>query len=395
MSLTFLHLKNIEEMNHIEFLRFLAKGNSTFFDIPKSQQESFLQTLGEPKNDIERSYKQYLCQNFFVSKWKVCLFNIVSLLLYFPVLIGLLLLGVRIRKKNYIEAFTIDLKGMEEIIPESLYKVYNIQMNRWSVIGGFRTSDIPYLLNIFFHHLQSGYFSLKTMIKISQYSQLISMYYPRCIIAHSEYSFSSSILTDYCHRRGVKHINVQHGEKLYNIRDSFFHFDECYVWHEHYKQLFVQMGAEPNQFRVYSPNSLFIDVNKYYNQSSFANYKYYMGHISNEEEMKSLVDSMRFAKQEGKSVRFRYHPRHENMTLIYKYLSDDEIEDPHQVSETAVGAYSTVLSQAYFSGKKVLLDDVTYKKQQEKLSALMYLLSTVECSKLSKYQNDFISQKTV
>lgn len=380
-------------MNHIDILRFLAKGNSTFFDIPKSQQESFLLTLGEPKNDVERSYKQYLCQNYFALKWKVYLFNTVSLVVYFPVLIGLLLFGLRVRKRNHIDAFTIDLKGMEEIIPDSLYKDYNIQMNRWSVKGGLRISDIPYLLYIFFHHLLSGYFSLKSMIKISQYCQLISMYSPRCIIAHSEYSFSSSILTDYCHRRGVKHINVQHGEKLYNIRDSFFHFDECYVWHEHYKQLFLQMGAEPNQFRVYKPNSLFVDVNKYYNQGSFANYKYYLGHFT-EVELQCIIKSMSLLKKNGKTIKYRYHPRHANVDLIQRYVNNEEIEDPHKVSilesiascDTAVGSYSTVLSQAFFSGKNVVLDDVTYSEQYSKLKKIDYILATEDCPVLSLYK---------
>lgn len=61
------------------------------------------------------------------------------------------------------------------------------------------------------------------------------------------------MLTDYFHTRGVKNINVQHGEKLMFIRDSFFHFDECYVWGDYYVKMFVRMKAEPNQFIVSVP----------------------------------------------------------------------------------------------------------------------------------------------
>ena len=380
-------------LNHVKILWFLAKGNKTFFDVPKKEQEEYLLSLGQPKNDIDRSFKQYLCQNYFCAKWKVYLFNFVSHFFYFPVLLGFLILGIRIRKSHYIEAFTIDLKGMEEIIPNLLNEQYKIQMNSWSVKGGLRLKDIPYLLVIYFNHLCSGYFSFKSMIKVAQYSQLITMYSPRCIIAHSEYSFSSSIMTNYCNKRGVQHINVQHGEKLYNIRDSFFRFDECYIWHDHYKKLFLALRAAPLQFKVYKSNSLLINIDQYINRDSFANYKYYLGSF-NEDDIKNIVKSMKFVKLKGESVKFRYHPRRTNIALLKKYVTEEDLEDPAKVSimesiancNYAVGSYSTVLLQAYFSGKEVLLDDMTYKENFNKLKDLMYILATEDCKKLSDFQ---------
>ena len=58
------------------------------------------------------------------------------------------------------------------------------------------------------------YFVFKAIMQIAAYSTRITKYQPERIITHAEFSFCSSLLTDYCHHRRVKLINVQHGEKL-------------------------------------------------------------------------------------------------------------------------------------------------------------------------------------
>ena len=379
--------------NHIDFLRFLIRGNKTFFDVPQEHQAFFLHSLGTPRNDIERSYFQYCCQNFFAPKWKPILLDIVSLIFYIPAIIILLLMGLRIRKKRHIDALTIDLKGMEEIIPDVLSDSYDISFNKWSIKGGLRIGDFPYLMQIFFSHAFSGYFSLKSMVKIAQYSEIISMYSPKCIIAHSEYSFSSSILTEYCEKRGVKHINVQHGEKLFNIVDAFFRFDECFVWSQHYVKLFTDLRAEPSQFKVSLPPSMKIDLSAHKNESVWADYKYYLANFL-ESQIKGIVESLSFVKKTGKTVKYRIHPRHQNLELLLKYVQSDDIEYPNEVSivdslancNYVVGSYSTVLNQAFCSGRSVLLDDVTFKDQYERLADLRYWLIGENCPRLSEMQ---------
>ena len=103
---------------------------------------------------------------------------------------------------------------------------------------------------------------------------------------------------------------------------------------------------------------------------------------------------MAFAKREGKTVRYRIHPRYTDLSVLRKYVSDEEIEYPKKVSilesisnmEYAVGSYTTVLLQAYLSGKKVLLDDVTYKKRFEQLKEYRYILAKDDIEKLSEKQ---------
>lgn len=243
------------------------------------------------------------------------------------------------------------------------------------------SADIKYLFHEVFGW-RRPYFVLKSMMQIALFSARITRYAPEKIITHLEFSFCSSLLTDYCHYREVKLINVMHGEKLLNIRDAFFHFDECYVWDKHYVDMLVKLKAEVSQFRIAIPPSLQIDCKAHQNPSVYADYKYYLAHIT-DNEMECIVKSMVFVKDKGKRVKYRIHPRYTDLTILRKYVSEDEIEFPKHVNilesisnmEYAVGSYTTVLLQAHLAGKKVLIDDVTYSHIYEQLKEYGYILA--------------------
>ena len=378
-------------MNIFKISRFLEKGNKTQFEVPVQEQYAYMNRLGEPKDDIDRSYKQFLCQDFFCPLWKKFVWWIVSL---FTAPIAVIILGIKgftLHFEKQIDTIA-EKKGMDEIIPTVLSGKYEINHEVWNAGAGLSVEDIKYIFKKIYGWRQP-YFVLKMILLIAKFSPMITKYRPKWIIEHSEYSFGSSAITDYCHSRDVKHINVQHGEKLRYIRDSFFHYDECYVWDEHYVNLFKEMHAEPSQFKVVVPPSLRIDCKAHNNPSVYADYKYYLA-ADAEEEIKSIVASMAFAKREGKTVKYRIHPRYTDLNVLKKYVDDDDIEIPKDVSilesisnmEYAVGSYTTVLLQAYMSGKKVVLDDVTYKKRFEQLKEYGYILAKDNVEKLSEKQ---------
>lgn len=367
-------------MNIFKITRLLEKGNKTQFDVPIQEQYVYMNSLGKPRDDIDRSYKQFLCQNYFVPFWKKCVWWLVGLL---TTPIAVLVLFVKGRSIHYVERIDTlaENKGMDEIIPAALYEKYEINHKCWNAGFGLSVNDVKYIVKHIIGWRQP-YFVFKIVLLIAQYGPKITKYQPKRLIEHSEFSFGSSVITDYCHSRDVKHINVQHGEKLRYIRDSFFHYDECYVWDEHYVNIFKELHAEPSQFQLAVPPSLRIDCKVHNNPSVYADYKYYLA-ADTEENIKSIVASMAFAKREGKTVKYRIHPRYTDLNILRKYVSDDEIELPKEVSilesisnmAYAVGSYTTVLLQAYLSGKKVLLDDVTYKKRFVQLKEYGYILA--------------------
>lgn len=375
-------------MGLIDVLNYIDKYNRHQFDIPVAKQVSYMNSLGCPYNDIDRSYKQFQCQQFF-SPWIVRLLWLVISIIIIPFLLPVLW----IKGRNVVFNHNVDTiaedKGMNEIIPLELSSKYDIHHEEWHAGTGLSTKDLRYIFSKVCG-IRHPYFVLKSIMQIASYSPRITRYQPARIIAHQEFSFCSSLLTDYCHHRGVKHIDVMHGEKMLYIRDAFFHFDECYVWDRHYANMFIKLNAESTQFRVAIPPSLTIDTVAHQNASVYADYKYYLA-ADNEEQIKSIVASMAFAKKEGKTVKFRIHPRYTDLNVLKKYVSEDEIEHPKEVSilesisnlEYAVGSFTTVLLQAHMSGKKVLLDDVTYKERYDQLKEYGYILANKALDTLS------------
>ena len=378
-------------MKLIDVLNTLDKYNKHQFDIAVDEQIGYMSSLGKPKDDIDRSYKQYLCQNYFSPWWVRFIWFSISVF-GIPLILCALFCKRKICYITKIETIA-ENKGMDEIIPTELSLKYDIHHKEWDSGYSLTQADIHYIMSKLIGKYQP-YFILKAIMQIAAYSARITKYHPDRIITHAEFSFCSSLLTDYCHFRGVKLINVQHGEKLLYIRDSFFHFDECYVWDLYYVNLFIKLNAEPTQFHVSVPPSLRIDTAVHLNKHLYADYKYYLA-ADSEEEIKSIVESMSFAKKNGKTVKYRIHPRYTDLTILKKYVSEEDIELPKEVSiidsirnmEYAVGSYTTVLLQAYLSGKKVLLDDVTFHDRFSQLKDYGYILAKDDIEKLSQNMN--------
>ena len=383
-------------MNYFKILDFLSCGNKGIFDIPAKDQMSYLLKLGPAKDDLDRSYKQYKCQNLFIPRYKRICFDIISVIIL-PIYLLVVYFKTYFDKDAFITSESADLvcedKGMPETLPKSLLNKYkSIVFIKHGNGVYLNKQDIQFILHII-RKTSSAYFWLKSAIKISAYSYLIHKYTPKAIQVYSEYSFTSSVLTSVCSKYNVKHINVMHGEKLLYVRDSFFRFDKCYVWSDHYINLFVSMGADPRQFIIFLPESLCIDNEKFSNSTFYAEYKYYLGKAS-KMELQSIRDSLQFVKRQGKSLKVILHPRYSDIRLVSNVFDIDEIEDPLRVSiiesisnsHFVIGSYSTVLLQSYMSGKEVVLDDVTYKETYYKLAEYSYLLASKGCKTLSSMQ---------
>ncbi len=278
-------------------------------------------------------------------------------------------------------------------MPNEIRSQWEPNNNVWGKGLSLSIRDWPFVLKIFLFHLNAPYFSLKIMMNVAKYSGMIGRYKPSVLIAENECSFSSSLLTEYCHLHGIMHLNVMHGDKLFNIRDSFFSFDKFYIWDEHYKELFLELRAAPNQFVISLPDYVKMNLTSPKNLETYADYKYYFEDYT-EEELKSIIESMSFVKQKGETVKYRPHPRYSDVGLLEKYVDKSEIEYPRQVNivesltntQYAVGSCTTVLLQAYCSGKDIIIDDVAVKSRYDKLAEMKYILAGVTIPKLSEFQ---------
>lgn len=384
-------------MNLFKILVYLQKGDKGLFDVAIDEQKNFINKIPDPSNDIERSFAQYICQNYYIAKWKVSLKNLISLFLIPLYLVYAFLKTITKKKKIEVNEDAIGtFKGMEEIIPNVLNEEYSIRNIGLDIESDFALTkeDFVFLFSILRQSKCHFYFFLKICVILSRYRGLIREYNPKAIIVHNECSFCSSIMTLYCERHNILHINVMHGEKLLFMRDSFFRFHRCYVWNQYYVDLFLQLKTDKSQFIIYLSNSLQINIEKYENENAFADFKYYLGYCS-DDRMKIIADALYLLKREGYSIRLRPHPRYTDLKVLKKYVENSDIEYPGDVNimesisnlKYAVGSYSTVLSQAFFSGQKVIVDDVSDYDEYNKLKDYGYILSNFKTNKLSTFIN--------
>lgn len=323
----------------------------------------FLNELKEPSNDRERSYCQYLCQMNNIGILKRMFVNFVSLVLYFPFLFALLAMS-NMKSHNQQKKSIFWNKLGKNIIPISIQKKYNPFKITDREIGFLLAEDIFYLISIMKNIGFHPYFHLKTLLRISYYRKIIMKYHPDVIIATCEYSFTSSVLTEYCEKKKVKHINIMHGEKLWDIHDSFFRFSKCYVWDDFYVELFKSLKAFPTQFRIELPPSMKIvgEIGK------TIDYKFYLDSLS-KRELKRIALYCDLIKKSGYSVMVRPHPNSSNIKKLKRYIDISMIEDNKIGIDTSIlttksiiAKCSTVINQAYYAGKEIIIDDITDKK---------------------------------
>ena len=365
--------KKLDFFRFIRFFNYFKKPAEelSFLKIDRAEQEKILNSVVQNLsnlNYINRSFAQYKCQMWLLKKPNKVILNIGSFIIFFPTITFLLLNGCfvlilancesffnrhNLKKSNFAVFFGVEKKR----IPESLTKDYNKIVRIYPNFALDFKTLIFLVSKVYVKFFLHPYFCLKNTIKVSLYNANMLFIKPKAFIMTSEYSFTSSILTYYCEINNCKHINIMHGEKLFDIRDSFFKFHKCYVWHEHYCNLFKKLGADENQFVVELPRFMKIgqtnlSVPNKENQKNI--FKYYLQGDETKEQLYQLLkvlDSL----SENFHIIVRPHPiwskRNELNVLSKKF----EIENPDDITildsllttDFICSLYSTVLFQGY------------------------------------------------
>lgn len=356
----------------------LTKENAPL-SYPASWQQKELSRFPEPADDVERAYFQYCCQMHLAKSYAPALLNFAGLLL-------LPLFRLRFaRQRTATPPQTADAVfaygGRPDILPASLQQEFPgwVQCRDFQSHTALNQEDIRFLRKLRRRYPFSFFFRFKCMVKVAMYRPMINTYAPKAIIVSEEYSFTSSLLSAYCKSLGVEHINVMHGEKLYYIRDSFFHFDRCYVWDGFYRKLFCALRAEPAQFRVELPAAMQpwekgdtppeIDLTYYLQAESPA-------------QLQRIAGVLHTLAQQGMVIAVRPHPLYSDRAAVEKLFSFCLIEDNAALdirtsvlrTRRAASLYSTVLMQAHISGTVPVIDDLTSPEHFAQLQDLKYIM---------------------
>lgn len=372
----------------VNIMNFIITQKNEFFLLSKKEQLNYLNSLGECRDDWTRSYLQYKCQCKLLGKPLAVLYNMCSI----PIYLYWTILFYRRKRISFqkIEAIFFGRGLSENYLPMHLKSSYKEIKNIEDLTIKemfLNESAKKYIKEGIRRFPFSFYFLAKCLYKIAEYSMLTEKYAPDVIIASIEYSFTSAVLTGYCERQHIKHINVMHGDKPFLIRDAFTRFHMFYVWDQHYVELFNSLKGEKTLYYVEKPKALLFEdiscVKEY-------DYTYYL-QTSNLKEMILIEKNLKKLKKNGK-IAIRPHPIYSKIEEVRKVFRGYEIEECQSISieisilrtKNVISLYSTVLYQAYLNNVEVTIDDLTYPEEVKRLKDLDYIMLTKKHKLLSE-----------
>lgn len=343
------------------------------YDVKK--QKKVLNSIPEPMDDWARAYGQYRCRmSCYQNRFLVGMLNLFSL----PVLLFYWVKpNSRVIPEKAEAIFFADGKP-DNIVQDSLWKRYG-KIKRVDVKKEYLSKRERDLFRAFRKRYPfSWHFQLKCLLKMRFYCYQMKASAPKAIIVCAEYSFTSSFLTDYCKRCGVRHIDVMHGELFFMIGQAFFRYDECYVWDEYYVKLLKTLRVPDGQFVIEKPRSMSFAQET---DKKTVDYTYYL--IDEKGKcLESVVAAMRTLQAKGFSVVLRPHPRWTDVKRV-KHLCGNlaledyntmTIEDSIRRTRYAIASHSTTLNQAYYNGVGVVIDDISNREHYEGLAAREYIM---------------------
>ena len=352
-------------------------------------QMEIINSFPEPRDAIERSFFQYVCQRKrYASPAYRALCLSVGFVAFFPLAYFAFLKREdkepREDSPRHVQAVFLGQPDMLDRLPNSLKDTYG-QIDASMQYGMSMTTRERQLIRAIWARRPLNFlFVLKCAMKIMAYCDIIDKTNVRAIIVTSEDSYTSSVLTHYCRMRSVRHINIMHGEMVYGLARTFFCFDECFVWDEYYETLCLRMRADPAQFTIGIPEGLL-----YHNCTPAVIGATYYFQNQTREQMIVVKEAL---ERLGVSYRVRPHPIFTNMDNLNSVFGEETIEDYGQVSieqsimrsKMLIAKNSTVLFQGYINKRRVVIDDVSDPCSFSRMRESGYIMANkCECARLS------------
>lgn len=349
------------------------------------EQKDYLDLLPEPKDDFDLAYNHYRTLNFYAyEKWMTIFFNIIAIFLL-PV-IWVKNMSRTIPESKGEKAGSILARALiktDDILPPDLVERYGeFRIVERSVRRGmdakakevFRSCARKY----FFH----PYFLLINLQKLIDASLLIEDNNPKAIVVFAkERDFSAPIVSLYCEKLGIEYVSFMHGDYTYSIDKAYQRFSRYYVWDEHYIKMFTELKWNMDKYEIYIPEKLKGIVQPHEDGQYEYYITYYFG-AESEKRIRGVHQAFKTLRKAGYNCKIRPHPRFSNIEYLKSVFDGFYIENPKQVTleesldatKYAVALNSTVLSQAYYSGKEYVIDDYSDSARFASLEDRQYIM---------------------
>ena len=364
------------------------------------EQKKIIDSFPEPRDDFDRAYFNYQCNTrgmFPLTRVLLdfsCFFAVLLFVLLF--IINRIFYRKKNEKRDAIIICAANRVGQkysyEGRIPEDLLKEYkNIIELKLDVFpkfteGVFGINAFKTWLRFFIRHPFSGFINFRCLINIMAVNKLIITYSPKAIIiARAELNNISSIVSCFCELNHIRYINFMHGEMMATMNTAFVRFTNFYIWDKHYIKVLVWGRAPEDQFVVYQPSIYNFHVQKTY--APQYDYTYILcgnEYTGIDETIRSVCDILKKLVGYGYKCKVRPHPRWSDIDELNRVFfgTGIDIENPKEInteksisdSKYVIGTFSTVLTEAFYMGIKIIIDDLSDPDLLKNLENSMYFL---------------------
>lgn len=352
--------------------------------------KKFIGLIREPKDEIERSYAKYSCRMYYFSRPYIILANIVAIVAFAFSIPIILRKPKKINKKNSRKGFLLvksPTVNYEDILPMEIGEEYGDmklvdrpERKTWYLIDSARA----FLMQSIKKYPFKFYFNYILLRELCMGSVLVNNYNSKAIVVYvQERNIASPLLTDICEENGIDFVTFMHGEYILQLIQGFMKFTKFYIWDDHYKKMFVEdLRCEPDQFVIYTPKKLRGICEPEKSKDSYEFYATYYFGAESINRINKISKAFKIFEKQGKKCKIRPHPRRSNMKELYKAFEGFIIEDTDLVSLEesldsslyTIALSSTVLSEAYYSGKEIVIDDYSEPERYKNLKKRKYIM---------------------
>ena len=248
----------------------------------------------------------------------------------------------------------------------------------------------------------SWFTHFRCLINIMAFNKLIKQYSPSVIMnTRAEGNYITTIITHLCESYGIEYACFMHGELMCSSTTAFVRLSKMFVWDEHYIKVLNWSRFAASSYVVYKPD-IYIYENKELIQS---NKKYFLLYALCGNELDgiepNLYEKIRLLAKltkAGYRCKIRPHPRWSDCNMINELIEGTDItfEEPRLISvadsigesEYVAGTFSTVLTEAFYLGAKVIIDDISEPDLISELKYRQYFLLNKEHIVLSELISD-------
>lgn len=358
-------------------------------DVRKWQE--YISSFPDTDDCIRLSYYRYQCRMYHFTLWKRAVMNILGFFALFVELFYVLRpcrslqarhLGLTVLERAR------DIPDFSDIVPKEIFadgRSIKVIDSFNSKFGTLCAEARSYYLRCLKAHPFSFFYVYFVYMELVTHSYILLAHNPEITFVYiNERNIASPILTELYERQGRKFMSFMHGEFPMRLIQAFMSFSCYYVWDESYIDMFSKhLRCKIHHYQVYTPDKL---RRKWHLESIRPDY--FMTYYFSGEEPDAViraVEALKSLQGQDRRCKVRPHPRNKlNLSLLSEVIagSDIELEDVSSVSleeslarsEYAAGLQSTVLSEAYIEGRKIVIDDVSDPEHFSLLKSQQFII---------------------